>query len=139
MSSAPRVRSTRRDQAPGQLGDGSQAASAAPTATATGITTAVGVAAGKAHACALLADGTVRCWGVAVLGQTGRGIGGGTGNTVEIDPVVAVGATSVTQLAAGGDHACVRKSDGTAMRPGAGATRASWGTGPPRSPPRRSR
>jgi len=37
----------------------------------TGLTNAVALAAGGSHTCALLADGTARCWGLNDFGQLG--------------------------------------------------------------------
>ena len=98
----------------GQLGDGSRSHTAAPAVAVAGITTATSVATGTNHACAVLADGTARCWGYAVLGQTGRGIGGGTGEVSEVLPVPVDGLTGATQITAGASHTCARLSDGTA-------------------------
>src|SRR5262245_18033461 len=55
----------------GQLGDGQQASSSTPV-TPTGLGSGVrSVSAGYAHACALLDDGTVRCWGANGQGPLG--------------------------------------------------------------------
>ena len=37
-----------------------------------GIADAVAIGAGSAHTCALLADGTIRCWGFDETGLLGR-------------------------------------------------------------------
>jgi alpha-tubulin suppressor-like RCC1 family protein len=44
--------------------------------TIPGVSTAVGVASGDDHACALLADTTLRCWGNGHSGQLGNGVFG---------------------------------------------------------------
>jgi len=57
----------------GELGDGTETETrAAPTPVA-GIAGAVAVSAGVGFSCALLADGTVRCWGQNDHGQLGNG------------------------------------------------------------------
>ncbi|MFN8632076.1 MAG: hypothetical protein U0838_17675 [Chloroflexota bacterium] len=66
-----------------------------------GITTAMAIAAGSSHACALLANATVVCWGAGSKGQLGGG--SFTGSNV---PVAVVGLTGVTSIAAGGNHTC---------------------------------
>src|SRR5262249_40388411 len=64
------------------------------------------VAAGKSHACALLADGTVRCWGNNDFGQLG--------NTVTTpQPVPVVGLTNAVAIAAGPLYTCALLADGT--------------------------
>ena len=64
----------------GQLGNGTndpvpnRPSTFNPTpVTVSGITTAVAVSAGGWHTCALLQDGTVRCWGDNTWGQIGNG------------------------------------------------------------------
>jgi alpha-tubulin suppressor-like RCC1 family protein len=68
---------------------------------------AVSLAAGQDHACALLANGSVRCWGRGGLGQLGYGTTEniGDGETPSTAGDVPIGAT-VTQVAAGRDHTC---------------------------------
>ena len=60
----------------GQLGDGTRTVIATPPnppkiSETVGISTATAVTVGGRHSCALLADGSVRCWGVNSLGQLG--------------------------------------------------------------------
>lgn len=58
----------------GQLGDGSFSPTWSTTpVTVSGLGGAVSIAAGHAHACALLANGTVNCWGDNSYGQLGNG------------------------------------------------------------------
>jgi alpha-tubulin suppressor-like RCC1 family protein len=98
----------------GQLGDGMPTdpsvgprGSAVPV-TARGITTAIGIATGAYHTCALLQDRTLRCWG-----QNGRGqLGDGTITDASI-PVAVTGLTNVAALAGGGAHTCAVLKDGT--------------------------
>jgi alpha-tubulin suppressor-like RCC1 family protein len=58
----------------GELGNGTavNAPLAGPQAVP-GVTTAVGIAAGYDHTCALLANGTMACWGLNDHGQLGNG------------------------------------------------------------------
>ncbi len=107
----------------GELGDGSAASSAVPVAVDTG-----GVLAGKTltqistgldDACALDSSGAAYCWGINNYGQLGNG------TTVDSDVPVAVDTSGVlagktlTQISAGGEHACALDTSG---RPTAGAT-----------------
>ena len=59
----------------GQLGDGTNTDSSTPTPTSSlgAGRTAVSIAAGTAHTCALLDDATVACWGMANFGQLANG------------------------------------------------------------------
>lgn len=56
----------------GQLGDGSTASRAIPTAVP-GLAGATAVAAGAGYTCALTADGSGRCWGTNDWGELGTG------------------------------------------------------------------
>ena len=85
-----------------------------------GITTAVSVAAGMRHTCALLASGGVRCWGAGSFGQMGNNLvpfRSGPVATAPVSPSIAVGAV---ELAAGDNFTCALLSD---------ATVSCWGQG----------
>jgi alpha-tubulin suppressor-like RCC1 family protein len=65
------------------------------------------IAAGTAATCALLSDGTVRCWGWNAYGQLGNGTG-----TNSATPVVVSGVSGATAIAMGNDTACALLSNG---------------------------
>lgn len=75
----------------------------------------VQIDAGTGHACALLADGTVYCWGANGGGQLGDGT-----TMPRMSPVKVPGLTGVTQISVGANisnptlngHSCARTSDG---------------------------
>ncbi len=63
---------------------------------------------GFSYACALLNDGTIRCWGHNDAGQLGNGT-----TTVSSVPVKVSGITKAVALAGGSSHTCAVLSDGT--------------------------
>jgi len=75
-----------------------------------------------AHGCALLDDGSVRCWGSGTDGQLGHGSTNTIGNneTPRSAGPVQVGGT-VTKLAAGANHTCALLSGGGVRCWGLGA------------------
>ena len=96
----------------GQLGDGSKTDRRTPT-TVVGLGSGVvDVAAGFAHSCALLATGTVKCWGVASRGQLGNGGPISGNNPDSTTPADVSSLTGVTSLAAGYYHNCATLVDG---------------------------
>jgi alpha-tubulin suppressor-like RCC1 family protein len=128
----------------GQIGNGSTPGWSAKFETptqVTGLTSGVvSIAVGNEHACALLADGTLNCWGKNNSGQLGSGetttgqtcvtswgtyaymvpycgMYGGTvvDVTVGLDtttPVAVSGILSATQIVAGSSHTCALLSTG---------------------------
>src|SRR5437867_3474448 len=80
------------------------------------LTNAVAVAARGYHSCALLGDGTVRCWGRNADGQLGDGTVAdpATGPPGSSTPVQVSGITGAAAVIAGGYHTCALFTDGTA-------------------------
>ncbi|MBI5293750.1 MAG: RCC1 repeat-containing protein, partial [Chloroflexi bacterium] len=74
-----------------------------------GITTAISIAVGAYHSCAVLADGTARCWGLNALGELGNGTYDSSPT-----PVAVSNLSAVRDLAAGDYHTCATLADGTA-------------------------
>src|SRR5438876_1878896 len=101
----------------GQLGDPATTSFNSVTPVrVTGITSAIAVAAGGFHTCALLADGTVRCWGENDFGQLGNGTSDpapGTPTTFNPSPVTVSGIPTAVAISAGGWHTCALLRDGT--------------------------
>lgn len=79
------------------------------------LTGVVGVALGNAHACALMNDKTVRCWGLNTSGQLGDST---TTQRTRAVAVVGPGSTAtltgVSQVMARGSTTCALQSSGTA-------------------------
>ncbi len=86
----------------GTWGDGAE------TGTGTLASTATSVAAGSFHACALIGDGTVRCWGDNTYGQLGNGGAASGGSAVAVH-----GITGATAISAGSTHTCALLANGT--------------------------
>jgi hypothetical protein len=93
----------------GQLGNGTTTdfPAAMPVVGLGG--TATAIAAGWLHTCALLNNGTVRCWGANGYGQLGDGT-----MTRRTTPVTVSLPITATAIAAGGEHTCALLNDGTA-------------------------
>jgi len=100
----------------GQLGNGDETtADSATPVDVSGITTATSLAPGGSqpnyHSCALLTDGTVKCWGTGYYGQLGNEITGTTADSAT--PVDVTGITTATSIAVGGQFSCAVLTDGT--------------------------
>lgn len=70
-------------------------------AAVTGLKGAIGLALGAQFGCALLGDGTVRCWGDNGSGQLGDGT-----TAPRPAPVAVAGLSGVTAIALGAEHGC---------------------------------
>jgi alpha-tubulin suppressor-like RCC1 family protein len=79
------------------------------------LTNVAEIATGFSHSCAAKDDGTAWCWGLNNKGQLGN-----NSTTDSSTPVQVVGAggvgtlTNVAEIAAGLQHSCAAKDDGTA-------------------------
>jgi alpha-tubulin suppressor-like RCC1 family protein len=63
---------------------------------------------GELHTCAVLGNGTVRCWGDNTYGQLGDG-----SKTAATTPIAVVGLAGAVAVAAGSSHSCALLKDGT--------------------------
>jgi len=95
----------------GQLGDGFPSSFRSTARFVSGLASGVvAFGVGKAHACAILASGGVKCWGWNSSGQLGNGASG-VDQKLPVD-VVGLGGTA-TALALGEAHTCALMSDKT--------------------------
>jgi alpha-tubulin suppressor-like RCC1 family protein len=105
------------DNDQGELGDGTTTNRATPVQVA-GISNAVAVAAARAPfvlsggTCAILVDGSARCWGSDDYGQLGNGTITSS-YVAQPTPVVVSGVSNALEIAVGSDAVYVIKADGT--------------------------
>ena len=94
----------------GSLGNGTTSSIGIHTPVSVlGISTAIAVTAGSSHTCALLSDGTMKCWGSNTYGELGDGTTSSTGIPT---PVFVSGISTAVAIANGGYHSCAVLSDG---------------------------
>jgi hypothetical protein len=89
--------------------------------------TAVALTAGNGHTCAILDNGTVKCWGMNFDGQLGLGDtnhrGDGAGEMGNSLPAVNLGTgRTATAITAGSDHTCALLDNGRVKCWGSGMT-----------------
>jgi alpha-tubulin suppressor-like RCC1 family protein len=94
----------------GELGIGNEHSSTpfSTPRTVKGIANATAIGAGGDHTCALLSDGTVKCWGYNDHGQLGNGK-----TTSSSIPVLVRGIANATAISVGYSHNCALLSGGT--------------------------
>jgi alpha-tubulin suppressor-like RCC1 family protein len=98
----------------GTLGDGGLDTSPHPRPTAvSGLGPVKELASGWAHACALLVDGTIWCWGSNQYGQLAQPTDGGVSDLAPAPVKVNGISGTVDHLVAGGFHTCALLTDGT--------------------------
>ncbi len=107
------------DNSFGQLGNGTFTPTALP-AFVTGIggasMPAIAITAGAMHACAVLSDGTAKCWGRNTEGEIGDGT-----TTHRNVPVAVPGLSALLAMSAGSSHTCAINLAGEALCWGANA------------------
>ncbi len=96
----------------GQLGDSTNFEDRRKPHLVVGIETAIGVSAGEDHTCAVLADGTVKCWGDNDKGQLGNGDATGRDRS---SPVDVRNIDDAVAVAAGDNHTCAVRQNGTVL------------------------
>lgn len=102
----------------GQLGNGSQTINPSPASvtgisspvSVIGISNATSVSAGAKHACALLANGSVQCWGD---NSNGGQLGNGSSIYESLIPVSVIGINNAISVSVGGSHSCALLSSGS--------------------------
>jgi len=94
----------------------------------------IAVEAGSSHTCALLASGTVKCWGQNLNGELGNGTSGNSSHT----PVAVSGVSGATGLAVG-ESQLARSSLAERLSAGASTPLASSAMGLSRQAQRQSR
>ncbi len=115
----------------GQLGIGTNADANAPGAAANfGSQTAVAMALGDSHTCALLNNDELKCWGKGDDGQLGQG-GMSDTNAPGTEVSLGQGRTAIS-ITAGASHTCARLDDNTFKCWGNGAN-GRLGLGSPTS------
>lgn len=87
----------------------------------------IAVSCGGSHTCALLQDGTVRCWGWGYYGQLGQGLTGPAASRRY--PVEVEGLSDVIAISCGGLHTCAIERGGHVRCWGYGA-RGQLGSAP---------
>ncbi len=94
----------------GQLGDSTNFEDRRKPHLVAGIETAIGVSAGEDHTCAVLSDGSVKCWGDNDKGQLGNGGGPDRSSPVDVRDI-----DDAVAIAAGDNHSCAVRENGTVL------------------------
>jgi alpha-tubulin suppressor-like RCC1 family protein len=92
----------------GQVGDGTDTTPVTQPHQVVGMNSAVALALGGYHSCALLQDASVQCWGQSDFGQIGA-----PGLALSKVPITVNGVAGATAVYASFHHSCARLSDGT--------------------------
>ncbi|HET9048182.1 MAG TPA: hypothetical protein VFN29_04370 [Chiayiivirga sp.] len=92
----------------GQLGDGSTTSRDRPVQVVGLDSDVIAVSVGYRHSCALMHDGSARCWGKNLLNNLGDGTA-----TERHTPVVVLNLSNAIAIASGGDHNCALIAGGT--------------------------
>jgi alpha-tubulin suppressor-like RCC1 family protein len=94
----------------GQIGNGTATPKPSLVSSVVGMSNAVAVATGGYHTCALLAGGTVQCWGNNKEGALGLGT-----NTNASAPISVPGISDAIAITAGAFHSCALRANRSVM------------------------
>jgi len=95
----------------GQLGNATNPNPALTPVQVSGLTTTALIGAGEEHTCAVVSDGSGRCWGLNYHGQLGNnGVG-----MMQTTPVVVTGLSNAVAITSGNMHSCALLNDGTVV------------------------
>jgi alpha-tubulin suppressor-like RCC1 family protein len=94
----------------GEIGIGTTSEAEPSPRVVTGLENVQQLALGEDHSCALLRDGSVRCWGQNANGELGDGT-----TADRSTPGAVVGLAKVAEIAAGGSRTCARRLDGAVL------------------------
>jgi alpha-tubulin suppressor-like RCC1 family protein len=92
----------------GSVGNGQNNVNQPTPVVVTGLKAVSAISVGNFHTCALIAGGTIQCWGYNASGQLGDGT-----TTDSAVPVPVFSINGAIAVAAGDSHTCALKSDGT--------------------------
>jgi alpha-tubulin suppressor-like RCC1 family protein len=92
----------------GELGQGSVTDDSVTPGAVIGLSSVTAITIGEYHSCALLANGTVDCWGLNEEGQLGNGT-----NIDSAIPVAATGVSRVSAITAADEQTCALLAGGT--------------------------
>lgn len=95
----------------GQLGDGTSGMNRNAPTLVPELSNVTRLALGFSHACALLRDGGVRCWGANDTGL----VGDGTTQSPRLRPTAVVGLSDADAIAANGNTSCARRRNGAVL------------------------
>jgi alpha-tubulin suppressor-like RCC1 family protein len=97
----------------GQLGIGTDSGIKSSPVDVTGLSGAVGIAAGESHTCAVTSVGSVWCWGDTRSGQVGDGICVYNANPQTTPWRVGFSLPAAVWVTAGANHTCALTASGT--------------------------
>ena len=95
----------------GQFGDGTTTNSQTPVPAGSGLNNIVDISCAPAFRCAVLSDGTVKCWGAAVYGRLGEGTSGSDWSNIK-GPTTVTGISKAVAIDSSEMHTCVVLSTG---------------------------
>jgi alpha-tubulin suppressor-like RCC1 family protein len=98
------------DNEEGQLGNGELGVGGFQPVQVAGLEDVQSLCAGANHNCALVANGTVKCWGANDHAQVGAASPG-----KQLTPQTVAGLSEVASIGCGDRHSCAVLKDGTAM------------------------